>query len=178
MKTFILASVALLATPVFAQSAPPAPAAPAAQTQAAPQKPERVRPVHVQGKHMRGPMFKNMSPEGRKILMEAMRGASEDRGAIQASRDRVNAAIGADRLDVTALKRAMDDERRLVDAQQVKRQQAMLTAVQKLSVEDRKAFAADAMKARANVEKRTAEWRKRAEERRNSAKPVTPGGSV
>lgn len=126
----------------------------------------------------RGPMFGNVSPEGRNILMEAMRGAGGDRSAIHASRDRVNAVIGADKLDVAALKRAMDDERRLVDAQQAKRQDAMLVAVQKLSVTDRKAFAADAMKARAGVEKRTAEWRKRAQERRNVAKPVTPGGAV
>lgn len=177
MKRYILATVALLATPVLtapvlAQTAPTAAtsAAPAAQQQ----KPERVRPVH----RPRGPMFGNVSPEGRKVLMEAMRGANTDRGAIHASRDRVNTVIGADKLDVAALKRAMDDERRLVDAQQAKRQDAMLVAVQKLSVADRKAFAADAMKAREGVEKRTAEWRKRAQERRNVTKPVTPGGAI
>ena len=114
----------------------------------------------------RGPMFGNVSPEGRKILAEAMRSGGGDRAAIRAARDRINTLVGADKLDVAGLKRAMNDERQLVDAQHVQRQQAMLAAVQKLSTEDRKAFAADASKARADVEKRTADWRKKGDERR------------
>lgn len=173
MKTLILATAALLAAPVLAQTPPPPP--PPSQPQApatgaAPQRPDRARIVHMQ----RGPMFGNVSPEGRKILGEAMRGSAEDRTAVHAARDKVNAAVGADKLDLNALKRAMDEERRLVDAQHARRQQALLAAVQKLSVEDRKAFAADARKARVNVEKRTAEWRKGADGRRKDVPPPPP----
>lgn len=167
MKTLILATAALLATPALAQTPPPA-AAPAAP--AAAQKAERARAMHMQ----RGPMFGNMSPEGRKTLGEAMRGSDEDRKAVKASRDRINALVGADKLDTPALKRAMDDERRLVDSQHAKRQAAMLAAIQKLSTEDRKAFAADATKARADVEKRTAEWRKWADGRRKAGGSMPP----
>lgn len=168
MKTLILATAALMAAPALAQTAaPPAPAA-GAMTPAL--KAERMRAMHAQRPHMLG----NLSPEGRKILSEAMHGTQEDRAAVKAARDRISALVGADRLDVPALKRAMDDERRLVDGQHAKRQQAMLAAVQKLSIEDRKAFAADASKARADVEKRTAQWRKWAEERRKGGEPVPP----
>ena len=117
-------------------------------------------------------MFSSVSPEGRKILAEAMRGPAENNAAIRTARDKVNSVVGADKLDVNALKRAMDEERRLVDAQHARRQQALLAAIQKLAPEDRKAFAADAMKARINVERRTAEWRKGGENRRPDMPPA------
>lgn len=167
MKTLILATAALLAAPALAQTAAPAaPAAPAAGTP----KAEHPRSMHMQ----RGPMFGSVSPEGRKTLGEAMRASEDDRKAVRASRDRINALVGADKLDVAALKRAMDEERRLIDAQHAKRQAALLAAVQKLSAEDRKAFAADALKARADIEKRTAEWRKWADGRRKGGRDVPP----
>ena len=66
------------------------------------------------------------------------------------------AAEGAEtypaRLDAGALGRAMDDERRLVDAQHAKRQQALLGALQKMSVEDRKAFAASSQMGRERMD--------------------------
>ena len=167
MKTLILATAALLAAPALAQTtAPTPPQAPAAG--AAPQRPDKMRMVHVR----RGPMFGNVSPEGRQILREAMRGSAEDGTAVRTARDKVNGIVGADKLDVNALKRAMDEERRLVDSQHARRQQALLAAIQKLTPEDRKAFAADAAKARINVEKRTAEWRKGGDNRRPETPPA------
>ena len=170
MKTLIFAAAALIAAPALAQTANP-PAHPAMQA----------APGHEHGRAgrmHRAPMFQNMSPEGRKILTDAMRGTQEDRASVAAARDRINTLVGADRLDTGALKRAMSDERRLVDGQHAKRQEAMLAAVQKLSVEDRKAFAADASKARADVERRTAEWRKRAEDRRKGGRNMPPSGGT
>ena len=162
MKTLILATAALIAAPVLAQTAPHAPAAGASAPRG-----EHARPA-------RGPMLSTVSPEGRKILREAMRGSQEDHAAVRAARDRINALVGAEKLDLAALKRAMDDERRLIDGQHAKRQQSMLAAVQKLSAEDRKAFAADARKARADVEKRTDEWRKWADGRRKAGRDGPP----
>jgi hypothetical protein len=148
----ILAAGALLAAPAIAQ----APAPPAGAE--APMK----------GKRAGGErMFATVSPEGRALLLDAMRaGRSEDRGELRAARDRINALVAADRLDVPALEQAMADERRLVNAQHERRQAAMLAAFAKMSAEDRRAFAADARLGRARAEARAAEWRKRAEDRR------------
>ena len=70
--------------------------------------------------------------------------------------------------------RAMEDERRLVDAQHAKRQASLLAAIQKLSPADRKAFAEDARNARARVEARTSQWRKGGGER-GPGGPGQPG---
>ena len=93
-----------------------------------------------------GQMFPSMSPAGRTIMWEAMRGDDKksDREAVKAARDKVLTVLDAPTLDVAALKRAMDEERALVDAQQAERQAAMLAAFQKLTPADRKAFVTDA----------------------------------
>jgi Spy/CpxP family protein refolding chaperone len=164
----ILATAALLAAPILSG---------AALAQTAPQTPPAAPPAASQpgaeaygGKRMmrmhRGPMWQNVSPEGRAILRETLQGDPKDREATRAARDRINTIVGAERLDVSALRRAMEDERRLVDSQHAKRQASMLAAIQKLSAADRKAFAEDARRARADVEARTANWRKRAEDGR------------
>ena len=153
MKILIVATAALLAAPVLAQAAPPAPPT---GTEAGN---ERMRAYRSH----RGNMWANVSPEGRAILRETMRGNPKDREAIKASRDRINAIVGAETLDVAALRKAMADERRLVDAQHAARQARMVAAIQKLSPADRKAFAEDANRARADIEARAAAWRKRAE---------------
>ena len=147
MKPMILAIAALVATPVMAQSAPPAPPQPGAEA-------PRMKIMRIQ----RGPMFGNVSPEGRTILRESMRADTEGRAAVKAARDRINDLVAAERLDTAALKRAMDDERRLVDAQHAKRQAALLSAFQKLSPADRKAFAEDARRGRDEVEARVGRW--------------------
>ncbi len=166
-----LAVAALVAAPAFAQTpAPPAPAAPAWTP--------GERAVH-RDRH-RGPggpgrMFGNVSEEGRAVLSAAMRSSTpEERAAVRAARDRVTALIAADRLDVAALRRAMEEERRLVDQQQARRQAALLEAVQKLSPADRKAFAADASRGRQMAESRAAEWRAWAEEYRRRMRDMPP----
>lgn len=166
MKTIILATAALLAAPAIAQTAPSA--APVPPGADAPRR-DGARAVP------RGAMFPNVSPEGRAILRETLReGSPEDRAALMAARDRINSLVGAERLDVAALKRAMDDERRLVDSHHAKRQANMLAAIQKLSPADRKAFAEDARNARARVEARTSQWRKGGGER-GPGGPGQPG---
>jgi uncharacterized membrane protein len=107
----------------------------------------------------RGPMFGNVSAEGRAAFHESMKADPEGRAAVKAARDRINDIVAAERLDTAALKRAMDEERRLVDAQHAKRQTALLAAIQKLSPADRKAFAEDARKGRDEMEARVVRWR-------------------
>ncbi|MFQ3595404.1 MAG: periplasmic heavy metal sensor [Sphingomonadaceae bacterium] len=172
----LVAVAACLAAPALAQPAPPAPPAapPAAKSG------ER----HAYARERKGPrgtprMFGNVSEEGRAVLSEAMRTTTpEDRAAVRAARDRVNALIAAERLDVPALRRAMEDERRLVSQLQARRQAALLEAVQKLSPADRKAFAEDAGKGRRMAEDRAAQWRQWAEEVRRRMADMPPPPSA
>jgi Spy/CpxP family protein refolding chaperone len=126
----LLALAALLSAPALAQTPPPPP----------PGGPG------MHGGRMAERAFPSLSPEGRKIMMDAMREtrSETDRTDVRAARDRVGTVLSADKLDVTALRQAMDAERKLVDAQQQRRQEAMIGAFQKLSAADRKAFVADA----------------------------------
>jgi uncharacterized membrane protein len=140
----LLATALLLAAPALAQSPPP----PDPQARAY--------------RFQRGDLA-SVSPEGRRILAQAIRGSREDRAAVMAARDRINQLAAADQLDVAALRRAMAEERRLVDAQHARRQAALLEAFQKLSAADRKAFAERALRGRAMAEERAAEWRRRVE---------------
>lgn len=166
MKTLALATMALFAAPVLAQSAPPAPpASPQAAAERA--KPRMPRMAHP------GPNFSNISPEGRAILRETMKADAADRAALKTARDRINALLAADRLDTAALKRAMDEERRLVDVQHGKRQTAMLAAFQKMSAADRKAFAQDAARSRSEVEARVKRWRDGAARQAPAQPPVS-----
>ena len=124
---------AVTALPAAAQMPPPPPPPPGAPMMAGP---------GARG----GQMFPSMSPAGRTIMWEAMRGDDKksDREAVKAARDKVLTVLDAPTLDVAALKRAMDEERALVDVQQAERQAAMLAAFQKLTPADRKAFVTDA----------------------------------
>jgi uncharacterized membrane protein len=110
-----------------------------------------------------GRMFSQMSPEGQEIMRNAMRGLADPdaRGEVRAARDRVSQILAADRLDRAALERAMDEERRLVDAQHQRRQDAMVNAFTQLSAADRKAFVAEARSGRDRVEQRMKTWRDR-----------------
>jgi uncharacterized membrane protein len=100
-------------------------------------------------------IFGNVSPEGRAVLHQAMRdhASQSDRQALRDARDRVAVLLSAETLDVRALKLAMDAERKLVDAQQAKRQASMLAAFQKLSHADRKAFVEDAARGRHRLQR-------------------------
>lgn len=159
MKPFILLAAAMIAAPALAQSAPVAPAAPAAPATA-----------------QRPALFSDISPEGRATLQEAFRAGWGDREAIKAARTEINALIGAEKLDVNAVRRAMEAEQKLVRTQQVRRQEATLAAVQKLSAADRKAFAVHAERGHAKFEGRAHKWRKNGEGKRHDRgqKPPRP----
>lgn len=107
-----------------------------------------------------GRMFGSMSDAGRRTMIEAMKGADPraDHEATKAARDRVLDVLDNDRLDVTALKRALDDEREASTAARMRHQAAMLAGFQKLSVADRKAFVADARAMRDRMEGKMKAW--------------------
>lgn len=114
---------------------------------------------HVPGMH--NSMFAGMSEAGRAAMLAAMRGVDMHVGKaeVAAARDRMLAVLDAERLDPMALRRAMDDERAAValqQAQQAKRQAAMLSGFEQLSLADRRAFVADARALRDRVEARAA----------------------
>lgn len=154
IRTILLA--AILAGPALAQG----PATP-------PPPPGANAPDGSMMRMRRGPMFGNVSEEGRQILREASASVTpEDRQKVHAARDRINDLVAAERLDIAALRAAMEAERKLVDANHAKRQQAMLAAMPKLSAEDRRAFAEDARRGRADMQQRATAKRKRAETRR------------
>ncbi|MGL6044122.1 MAG: hypothetical protein ACRC1J_09375 [Sandaracinobacteroides sp.] len=156
MKTLMIGVALLLAAPSFAQTPPP-------QGSPGMDAPRGDRPQGMRGNGgQRGRMFGSMTPEGRAIMGEALRGQPQDRDAVKAARDRITGLVAADRLDVPALKRAMDEERRLVDSQHARRQTALIAGFQKLTLADRKAFAQDARKGRDAMEARAARWRERA----------------
>ena len=162
MKLLPLAAAALIALPAFAQPASPPPS----QQQSRAGSPGE-----------RGPMFAKMSPEGRTALFAAMRSTAEERAATKAARDHIDSLTAADTLDSAALKRAMDDERKLMDSQRARRQATMLAAIEKLSTADRKAFVESTSRARARVEARTNDWRNRSmqnQTRKNMAPKAAP----
>ncbi len=111
--------------------------------------------------HGRGnPMFAGMSDAGRTTMHAALKGADPraDHAATSAARDRMLAILDADRLDTTALKRAMDDEREAANAAKVRHQAALLAGFQQLSLADRKAFVANARAMRTRMEGRMGGW--------------------
>ncbi len=144
------------AAPLLAQAAPPAGSA---MTRAGPGGPGgwgrggMMRPENA---------FPSMSPAGRQMMADAMRGGEDRKAeheAVKASRDRMLDILAADRLDTGALKRAMDDERVAANAGRERHQAAMLAALTKLSVADRKAFVTDSRAMKARMEQRMEEWR-------------------
>ncbi len=152
----------LLSAPALAQTPPAPPAPPAGMS-------------HRGMDHRAMRMFPSMSEAGRATIREAMRAGGDreaDRQKIEAAREKMLAALAADRLDTAAVKRAMDEERAVAEASRNAKQAAMLAAFQKLSVEDRKAFAADSRAMKARMEQRMASWRERWNQRRG------PGGDM
>ncbi|OSZ69239.1 hypothetical protein CAP39_10690 [Sphingomonas sp. IBVSS1] len=157
----IAVAALLLAGPALAQMPPPSPAPPTAGD---------ARAHHRMMGHR---MFPSMSEAGRATIREAMM-AGDDRRAsrqkVEAAREKLLAALAADRFDTAAVKRAMEEERAVAEASRDAKQAAMLAAFQKLSPEDRKAFAADSRAMKARMEQRMAGWRDRWQQRRG------PGG--
>jgi Spy/CpxP family protein refolding chaperone len=162
VKSLLLAALIaspLITAPAFAQPASPAP-----------QGMER-------GMAMGDRMFPSMSEAGRATMREAMAAGGnrrEERQKVEAVRDRMLTLVAADKLDVAALRRVMDEERALGEASRQQRQTAMLAAVQKLSPEDRKAFAADSRAMKARMDARMDGWRDRWRQRRGGgeARPL------
>ncbi len=165
--------LALAASAALAQA--PSPVSPPAGPGQAEAMPERPGP---RGGDVGARRFSGLSPEGRALIAEALRPAAgqEERARIRAARERVHALLAADRLDVAALRRAMEEERRLVEALHAARQARMLEAFQKMSVADRRAFAENARRGRLMAEARAERWRAWAEEarRRRMEAPVPP----
>jgi Spy/CpxP family protein refolding chaperone len=164
-----LIAAPLITAPAFAQSAPPAPPAPAAA-------PHHAAPHHgagaKMGRHMG--MFPSMSEAGRAIMREAMMAGGnrrDDRQKVEAARDKMLAALEAERFDAGAVKRAMEEERTLADATRQQRQAAMLAAFQKLSPEDRKAFVTDSRAMKARMKGRMEGWRDRVRPLRSTGEP-------
>jgi uncharacterized membrane protein len=119
-------------------------------------------------------MFPSMSEAGRAIIRNAMMAGGDRRATreqVEAARDRMMAALDADRFDAAAVKRAMDDERALAEATRQERQAAMLAAFGKLSTADRKAFVADSRAMKNRMDKRMQGWRERLRDRRGPPPP-------
>ena len=137
------------------------------RAQAAPPPPQGQREIQIRrlspGMQFHADRFEGMSGEGRVTLREAMtpRLTPQDREAVRAARQRVLTLLAADKLDVSAVRRAQAAERELVVKQHERQQEAMLAAYQKLSAADRKAFA-DGMRDR---EERMLEGLKKARQR-------------
>ena len=156
----LLLASASLALPALAQPASPPPAA--TGPRAMPLQP----PMHGEGG---GPWqgrraFATMSEAGRKTMFDAMRAGGdrrEDHAAVKAARDRMLAVLDADRLDTSALKRAMDEERAAANAARDRVQTAMFAGFTKLSAADRKAFVAESRAMKTRMEARVRDWRGR-----------------
>nr|WP_315474836.1 periplasmic heavy metal sensor [uncultured Sandarakinorhabdus sp.] len=170
-KTLLLAAL-IAAAPAFAQSAPPAPPAPPQMGHHAGQKgPHGME----RGMGMNARMFPSMSEAGRKTMHEAMMAGGnrrDDRQKVEAAREKMLAALEAERFDAGAVKRAMDEERTLADATRQQRQAAMLAAFQKLSPEDRKAFVTDSRAMKTRMQGRMEGWRERMRQRRGRGEPL------
>lgn len=158
------------AAPLFAQSAPPvAPAAPAAPAVSDPVRAERMArraelrsQMRMQHMGQHGGMFSGLSDTGKATMREAMQAGGDprsDRDAVKAARDRMLTTLEAERLDTSALKRAMDDERKAAQAGHERRQAAMLAGFTKLSAADRKAFVASARQMRDRMQMRVIKMR-------------------
>ncbi|WP_156255970.1 periplasmic heavy metal sensor [Sandarakinorhabdus oryzae] len=169
MNAKLLLLAALIAAPAVAQPAPPPP------------PPAPMGGPHGPGMAMGARMFPSMSEAGRQIMQDAMMaggGHRDERARIEAARDKMLAALESDRFDAAAVKRAMDEERSIADASRQQRQAAMLTALQKLSPEDRKAFVADSRAMKARMQSRMdgwrGKWRERMDLRRGQPAPTSP----
>jgi Spy/CpxP family protein refolding chaperone len=166
----IAVAALLLAGPALAQMPPPPPGMPAP-----PPGGEMRGGPH--GRMMGMRMFPSMSEAGRATIREAMM-AGDDRAAsrqkVEAAREKLLTALAADRLDIAAVKRAMEEERAVAEASRTAKQAAMLAAFQKLSPEDRKAFAADSRAMKARMEQRMDSWRDRWQQRRGKAGDMPP----
>ncbi|WP_353218122.1 periplasmic heavy metal sensor, partial [Sandarakinorhabdus sp.] len=128
----------------------------------------------------RAGMFPSMTEAGRQIMREAMAAGGNrraERQQMEAVREQMLTLLSADKIDLAAVKRVTDEERALADASRKQRQAAMLAAVQKLSLEDRKAFVADSRAMKARMDARMDGWRGKMHDRmsrRSADAPPAP----
>lgn len=181
MTPKILMITALLAAaPALAQ--PAQPAQPALAQSQPPQSPQPPAGSHAgmaaQHYGQRAAMFPSMTDAGRQIMQAAMAAGGNrraDRQQMEAVREQMLTLLSADRIDLAAVKRVTDEERALAEASRKQRQAAMLAAVQKLSLEDRKAFVADSRAMKARMQSRMDGRRSKLREhmqRRSMAEPM------
>ena len=140
----------LLAVPAAAQNTPPPPNGG--------QHGQRGGGGAGKGAKWKMQMFASLSPAGQTTMRDAMKSVDNkaDRAAVKTARDAILAALDADKLDVAALKRAMESERSAAESMHNKRQTALLGAYQKLSLADRKALVAEAREMRTRMDARMA----------------------
>ena len=105
-------------------------------------------------------LLRNLSPEGRATVQQALRAAHDPatRQQIESVRARMLDLLAAEVLDVGALSQAMLEERNLVQGQQQRLQAGKLRAFEALNVADRRALVAAAR----DVQARVADRRSRA----------------
>lgn len=173
----VLAATTLLASPVLAQ-APADSAAPTATTA------KQGADTATQGKHgkphramqnKRASAWHGLSEEGRAILRDAAKPERTiPRKDLQEARAKIYDLMAADKLDLNALKNAMDAQKKIQSDQQERRQQWQLEILQKLSAADRKVYA-EAMR-QATSGKRMRANRHKAEGQRQRSK-VAPGAA-
>ncbi|WP_374598791.1 hypothetical protein [Sphingosinicella sp.] len=87
--------------------------------------------------------FADMSPQGAAIIAEAMQAQRIPSNAeeVRKARQKVLDLISAERLDIEAIRRAQAEERALAIKEHARAQEKMLKAYQRLSLQDRRAFA-------------------------------------
>ncbi|WBX83855.1 hypothetical protein [Sphingosinicella microcystinivorans] len=88
--------------------------------------------------------FTDMSPQGAAIIAEAMQAQRIPSNAeeVRKARQKVLDLISAEKLDIEAIRKAQAEERALAIKEHARAQEKMLKAYQRLSVQDRRAFAA------------------------------------
>lgn len=107
------------------------------------------------GPNFTGPkgLFGGLSQEGKTIVWSAMKTLQDGTPhRIEMVRAHELDLLGADTLDVADLRRTMTEERNLAQGQEMRRQEALLGAYQRLGVADRRAFVSAARELQARVE--------------------------
>jgi uncharacterized membrane protein len=87
--------------------------------------------------------FADMSPQGAAIIAEAMQAQRIPSNAeeVRNARQKVLDLISAEKLDIDAIRKAQAEERSLAIKEHARAQEKMLKAYQRLSLQDRRAFA-------------------------------------
>ncbi|MBB4631863.1 hypothetical protein [Sphingosinicella soli] len=87
--------------------------------------------------------FAEMSPQGAAIIAQALQAQRIPSNAeeVRKARQKVLDLISAERLDIDAIRKAQAEERALAIKEHARAQEKMLKAYQRLSLQDRRAFA-------------------------------------